>query len=79
MFSLDEEKTLGLDGFTTLFFKKTWPVIPLDVVHAIQSFFNSGRLLREVNATIMTPVHKVSKPSSVGQGGIIDQFFCVEI
>ena len=79
MFSLDGEKTPGPDGFTTLFLKKTWPVIPSDVVHAIQSFFNSGRLLREVNATIMTLVHKVGNPSSVGQGGIIDQFFCVEI
>ena len=66
-------------GSQLYFKKKNWPVMPLDVVHAIQSFFNSGRLLREVNATIMTLVHKVSNPSSVGQGGIIDQFFCVEI
>ena len=76
MFSLDGEKAPGLDGFTACFKKKkTWPVIPSDVVHAIQSFFNSGRLLREVNATIMTLVHKVSNPSSVGQEGIIDHFF----
>ena len=47
----------------------------VNVVHAIQSFFNSGRLLGEVNVTIIPLVHKVSNPSSVGRGGIIDQFF----
>ena len=59
-------KTSSPDRFTACFFKKAWPVIRSDVVHAIQSFFKSSRLLGEVNETIITLVPKMSNPSSMG-------------
>ena len=65
MFSLYGEIAPGLDGFTTCFLKKVWPVIQLDV-HANKSLFNSGKLLDEVNATIVTLVPKESNPLSMG-------------
>ena len=46
-------------GSHLVFFEKACPVIiHSDVAHAIQSFLNSGRLLGEVNATIITLVPK---------------------
>jgi hypothetical protein len=41
------------DGFSAGFFQKAWPIVGEDVITVIKSFFRSGRLLKEVNATII--------------------------
>ena len=65
VFILYGEIALGPAGFVARFFKNIWPVIQSNV-HANQSFFNSGKLLDEVNATIVTLVPKVINPLSMG-------------
>lgn len=45
MFSLGNDKAPGPDGFTAYFFKRSWSIIGQEVVKAIQSFFQTGRLL----------------------------------
>ena len=42
IFSMNDSKAPGPDGFTSLFFKKTWSIVGRDVVEAVESFFNSG-------------------------------------
>lgn len=61
-FSLKDNKAPGPDGFNALFFKRAWCVIGHDVIKAIKSFFQSGRLLKELNATAIALVPKVPNP-----------------
>ncbi|KAJ0442264.1 putative RNA-directed DNA polymerase [Helianthus annuus] len=65
MFSIGDNKAPGADGYTSAFFKKTWSVIRDDVIKAVQDFFEEGKLLQELNHTIIALVPKVVTPSIV--------------
>ncbi|KAK4383827.1 hypothetical protein Sango_3115800 [Sesamum angolense] len=47
------------------FYKAAWPVIGEEVVTAILEFFTTGRLLKQVNTTILALIPKVRVPSLV--------------
>ena len=64
-FSLHPNKAPGPDGFNAHFFKKTWHIVGDDVITAVQEFFRTGLLLKELNATILTLVPKVPNPSKM--------------
>jgi hypothetical protein len=66
VFAMKNDKALDLDGFPIEFFKKSWFVVGADVLDAIRDFFLSGRLLKSVNATIITLVPKKVNPSKMG-------------
>jgi hypothetical protein len=66
MFSMPLNKAPGPDGFTTEFFKSSWSVVGENVVAAIRSFFESGLLLKELNATTLTLVPKKPNASFMG-------------
>ncbi|GKC55430.1 hypothetical protein Tco_1078175, partial [Tanacetum coccineum] len=55
----------GPDGFTAAFFKDTWEIIGSDVTKAICEFFTNGRLLKELNHTIIALITKVNAPARV--------------
>ena len=61
MFSIDDAKAPGPDGFSSLFFKRAWS----EVCEAVADFFSSGCLLHEINCTIIALVPKVTNPSSL--------------
>nr|GEV09953.1 hypothetical protein [Tanacetum cinerariifolium] len=42
IFSMGDDKSLGLDGFTVVFFKEAWNVIAIDVTHAVPEFFRNA-------------------------------------
>ncbi|GKC56562.1 RNA-directed DNA polymerase, eukaryota, reverse transcriptase zinc-binding domain protein [Tanacetum coccineum] len=63
--SIDDNKAPGFDGFTTKFFKATWDIIGSDVFEAIKEFFQNGKMLGEVNATIISLVPKINTPTKV--------------
>jgi len=65
LFSLHSNKSPGPDGFNAFFFKRAWHIVGDDVVAAVQSFFSSGHLLKEVNNTYIALVPKVPNPSSL--------------
>lgn len=65
MFSLGDDKTLGLDGYSTKFFKETWDIVGSDVSSVVIDFFRVCRMPREVNSTIIALVPKKDVPSSV--------------
>ncbi|KAK9078070.1 hypothetical protein SSX86_002127 [Deinandra increscens subsp. villosa] len=65
MFDIDDDKAPGPDGFSARFFKCSWSIIGGEVCHAIKEFFDNGKLLTEINATIISLVPKCRSPSMV--------------
>lgn len=64
-FSLKDNKSPGLDGFNALFFKRAWCIVGQDVIKAIKSFFQSGRLLKELNTTAIALIPKIPNPDKL--------------
>ncbi|GJR69255.1 hypothetical protein Tco_0015320 [Tanacetum coccineum] len=65
MFSMGNDKSPGPDGFTAAFFKSSWDIIGSDVSRAVREFFINGRLLKELNHTIIALIPKVNSPARV--------------
>ncbi|XP_022037240.1 uncharacterized protein LOC110939954 [Helianthus annuus] len=65
IFSINENKSPGPDGYTSELFKKSWEIISSDVTMAVLDFFESGRLLQEINHTFLALIPKVATPSIV--------------
>ncbi|XP_021996282.1 uncharacterized protein LOC110893484 [Helianthus annuus] len=65
MFSMGNDKAPGPDGYTAAFYKHAWPIIGQDVASAIMDFFSSGKLLKELNSTLIVLILKKPTPSSV--------------
>ncbi|XP_022040145.1 uncharacterized protein LOC110942657 [Helianthus annuus] len=65
LFSIGSDKAPGPDGFTAGFFKGAWPIIGSAVSNAVIDFFVTGKLLRELNHTILVLLPKTSSPSVV--------------
>ncbi|GJX80283.1 uncharacterized protein Tco_0328432 [Tanacetum coccineum] len=57
--------SLGPDGYTVAFFKGAWDIVGFDVSNAVREFFISGKLLKEVNHTIIDLIPNVSSPTHV--------------
>jgi hypothetical protein len=67
IFSMNKNKALGPDRFSVRFFHKAWSVIEDGDVKAVMVFFESGNLLKEVNAMIITLVPKKKNPTSMSE------------
>ncbi|GJR43474.1 RNA-directed DNA polymerase, eukaryota, reverse transcriptase zinc-binding domain protein [Tanacetum coccineum] len=65
IFDIEDSKAPGPDGFTAAFFKKAWKVIGNDFCKAVKEFFRSGRMLGEINATLISLIPKVDTPNKV--------------
>ncbi|GKB97474.1 hypothetical protein Tco_0983611 [Tanacetum coccineum] len=55
---MGNDKSPGPDGYTTAFFKEAWDVVANDVTRAVQEFFTNGKLLKELNHTIIALIPK---------------------
>lgn len=64
LFSIADDKAPGPDGYSACFFKKAWPVVGQEITEAITLFFQSGCLLKQLNATFLTLVPKVHNPTT---------------
>ncbi|KAL0292598.1 UNVERIFIED_CONTAM: hypothetical protein Sradi_6983200 [Sesamum radiatum] len=53
------------DSAPGLFFKAAWPEIGNEICAAVIEFFQSGKLLKQINATLLTLIPKVQLPTSV--------------
>ncbi|GJX83736.1 reverse transcriptase zinc-binding domain-containing protein [Tanacetum coccineum] len=58
MFLIGNDKAPGLDGFTLIFFKKAWDVVGVEVCNAVRDFFTNGKLLQDINHTILALLPK---------------------
>ncbi|KAL0455486.1 UNVERIFIED_CONTAM: hypothetical protein Slati_0887800 [Sesamum latifolium] len=67
VFDIAEDKAPGPDGYSSGSFKAAWPVIGKEVTQAILDFFATGRLLKQVNATLLSLIPKVQNPTLVAE------------
>ncbi|XP_062100242.1 uncharacterized protein LOC133806128 [Humulus lupulus] len=65
IFSILGMKSPGRDGFGSSFYQDNWNLVGAEVEAAVLSFLNSGKLLKEINATTITIIPKSSFPRSV--------------
>ncbi|GKV47444.1 hypothetical protein SLEP1_g54347 [Rubroshorea leprosula] len=65
LFSIPSNKSPRPDGFTSGFYRAAWSIIKNDVTVAVLDFFDSGKILKQINATNITIVPKVSCPNVV--------------
>ena len=63
LFNMDSRKAPGPYGFNVHFFKKAWAIVGEDFTDAVLHFFNSDRLLKELNNTSLSLIPKVANPS----------------
>ncbi|KAL0401922.1 UNVERIFIED_CONTAM: hypothetical protein Slati_4222100 [Sesamum latifolium] len=64
-FDIEEDKAPGPDGYSSGFYKAAWPVIGEEIMVAVEEFFLHGRLLKQVNATLLALIPKVQNPVTV--------------
>ncbi|GKC98183.1 hypothetical protein Tco_1168458 [Tanacetum coccineum] len=65
MFGINDNKAPGPNGYTAYFFKKAWDVVSFDVCRAVKEFFTNGKLLKEVNSTLIALIPKLSYACNV--------------
>ncbi|KAL0439785.1 UNVERIFIED_CONTAM: hypothetical protein Slati_2461500 [Sesamum latifolium] len=65
VFDIDETKAPGPDGYSSGFFKAVWPIVGREVTQAILDFFATCKLLKQVNATLLSLIPKVQQPTLV--------------
>jgi hypothetical protein len=58
LFSIGNDKAPGPDGYLSLFFKTAWDMVGNDLCAAIRDFFVSGRLLKQVNHSVIALMPK---------------------
>ena len=62
MFQLGPYKASGLDGYQTY-----WEIVKEGICKTMENFFNSGRMLKEINATNIVIIPKVKTLEMVNQ------------
>ncbi|KAL0455256.1 UNVERIFIED_CONTAM: LINE-1 reverse transcriptase [Sesamum latifolium] len=67
IFDIAEDKAPGPDGYSAGFYKAAWSVIGEELTTAIQDFFTTGKLLKQVNATVLSLIPKVANPTTVAE------------
>ncbi|KAL2235707.1 UNVERIFIED_CONTAM: hypothetical protein Sindi_1302900 [Sesamum indicum] len=65
VFDIDEDKAPSPDGYSSGFFKAAWPIVGQEVTSAVLDFFSTGRLLKQINATLLVLIPKVHSPMTV--------------
>ncbi|XP_074300302.1 uncharacterized protein LOC141631542 [Silene latifolia] len=67
IFSIPDHKAPGPDGYSSAFFKDSWSVIGGEVCDAIKDVFRTGKILKQLNTTILTLIPKWKMPTHVTQ------------
>nr|GEV87928.1 hypothetical protein [Tanacetum cinerariifolium] len=65
IFSMKDNKAMGLDGYSAAFFNEACDIIAVNVIKAIKEFFTNGVFLKELNHTIISLIPKVTTPMRI--------------
>ena len=63
LFSIGNDKAPGPDGYSAFFFKRAWDIVGSDFVLAVQNFFSSGKMLKQINHSIIALIPKSANAS----------------
>ena len=64
LFRIGNDKAPSFDGYSSLFFKKSWDIVGVDFCEAIQDFFSSGKTLKQINHSIIAMIPKSANVNS---------------
>ncbi|XP_019257817.1 PREDICTED: uncharacterized protein LOC109236042 [Nicotiana attenuata] len=67
MFSINDTKSLGPDGYGNGFYKACWLVIGEEVTKAVSEFIDNGQILTQINSTSIALIPKVKNPLQASQ------------
>uniref|UniRef100_A0A803P9A8 Reverse transcriptase domain-containing protein n=1 Tax=Cannabis sativa TaxID=3483 RepID=A0A803P9A8_CANSA len=67
LFDIPGIKAPGPDGFTSCFFQDNWEMLGHDISEAVLSFLQPGKMLREINTTVLTLIPKCKCPNTVSE------------
>jgi hypothetical protein len=62
---MGNDKALGPDGYSTIFFKKAWSIVGDAISKSVLEFFNNGLLLKQLNHALIALIPKGSHASFV--------------
>ena len=65
LFSMQDLKAPGPDGFPALFYKEFWPIVGNTVTCAVTAFFTNGCLPKDANDSLIVLIPKSPNPISV--------------
>ena len=65
LFQMDPHKASGLDGYSALFYQKSWHVIGADLTKFVCQCFSSGSIPSLVNETLIVLIPKISNPTKL--------------
>ncbi|KAL2226375.1 UNVERIFIED_CONTAM: hypothetical protein Sindi_1996200 [Sesamum indicum] len=65
-FDIAEDKAPGPDGYSSGFFKAAWAIVGQEVFSAVLDFFNMGRILKQINTTLLALIPKLHSPMNFG-------------
>ncbi|GJX36511.1 RNA-directed DNA polymerase, eukaryota, reverse transcriptase zinc-binding domain protein [Tanacetum coccineum] len=65
LFEIDSSKAAGLYGYSAYFYKKAWQIVGNEICLAVREFFRTGKILGEINATLIALVPKIDTPNVV--------------
>ncbi|KAL0313683.1 UNVERIFIED_CONTAM: hypothetical protein Scaly_2911100 [Sesamum calycinum] len=57
-----KESAPGPDGYTSEFYRAAWSVVGQDLFKAVGEFFHTGKLLKQINTTLIALIPKVNMP-----------------
>lgn len=64
LWEIDDNKPPGVDGFSAAFFKHSWNVIGDQIIKVVLNFFWNGRMMHELNSTVIYLIPKTDNPST---------------
>ncbi|KAL0310274.1 UNVERIFIED_CONTAM: hypothetical protein Scaly_2943700 [Sesamum calycinum] len=64
-FDIDVESAPGPDGFTSAFYRAAWPIVGQSMFESVGEFFRTGKLLKQINTTLLALIPKVNMPTYV--------------
>ncbi|XP_019263743.1 PREDICTED: uncharacterized protein LOC109241456 [Nicotiana attenuata] len=65
LWDIEGTKAPDPDGYGSQFFKDTWTIVGGDVTVAVLEFFQSGKMLKALNSTMITLIPKTSHATTV--------------
>ncbi|XP_074305864.1 uncharacterized protein LOC141641086 [Silene latifolia] len=65
LFNIPASKSPGPHGYSSQFYRDAWDIVGTEICEAVINFFDTGKLLTQINATVITLIPKIDRPASV--------------